>query len=246
MKPGTYRCRRAVTASDIRRAQAVRCEVFGTECGYLDPSARSAGYEQDPWDLHPEAVHFLLERDRACVGAARLVFGRLRSGCPGLGYGVPMETQFDLMPLSSTSTCVAEVGRMCIREDHRGHGTAPLVYGALARECLRRNATSLIGCANCEVDTRDGALELEQIITDLGLWSDTIFQPRVPAQDDPMHLPSLKTSDLATLPPVLRSYVAWGRVTFAGRPIFDRKFGRFAIAFLCDPRVLMRLAGNGP
>lgn len=242
----TYHCERATTASDIRRAQAVRCEVFGEECGYLDPLIRQAGYEQDPWDLHPDAVHLLLVANGTCVGAARLVLGRLRGDCRALGYGVPMEAQFDLMRLTSAVVCVAEVGRVCVRSAHRGKGAARALYGALAQESLLRGATCMVGCANCEVEAPSDASRLEGLISRLGLWSEVAFLPRSAASLAPEAPASPATSEMSALPPVLRSYVTWGRVTFAGPPVFDRRFGRMAIPFVCDPRVVQQLVHEHP
>lgn len=234
MNPANYRCRIARESQDILLAQSIRGAVFGRECGYLVSGAIPRDLEQSPWDLHSEALHFLVEDDYGCVGAARLIVGRLRRGFHALGYGVPIEGDFDLVALFPTAECVAEVGRVCILSDHRGRGAAQCLYQALANESLQLGVTRWIGCANTELRSEAAAVRLERKITDLALWADIRFVPRAPVGLAPADN-APPEPDSPGLTPVLRSYVAWGAIRFAGRPVFDRRFNRFAIPFVSDP-----------
>ncbi len=234
MSPAKYRYRVASDSRDILLAQSIRWTVFGRECGYLDPAVPRGEREQSPWDLQSHALHLLVEDDHGCVGAARLFIGRLRGDCHALGYGLPIEAEFHLEALASQAECVAEVGRVCILADHRGRGAAQLLYHALARESLQRGVTRWVGCANTEFRSDAAAVRLERRITELGLWADTRFEHRASARsasaDDEVPEP-----DLPVLPLVLRSYVTWGAIRFAGRPVFDHRFSRYSIPFVGDP-----------
>lgn len=234
MSPNNYRCRVASDARDILLAQSIRWAVFGRECGYLDDTASRGEREQSPWDLQSHALHLLVEDNHVCVGAARLVVGHLRRGCHVLGYGLPIEADFDLGSLAPEAECVAEVGRMCILADHRGRGAAQRLYDALARESLKRGVTRWVGCANTELRSSTAVVRLERRITQLGLWADIRFESRSPARSPPAD-DAITEPELPGLPLVLRSYVTWGAIRFAGRPVFDHQFSRYAIPFLSDP-----------
>lgn len=235
-----YRCRIACDPRDILLAQSIRWTVFGRECGYIDPASIKGDREQSPWDLHSEALHILVEDDHGCVGAARLVVGRLHRGCHALGYGVPLEAEFDLGALAPAAECVAEIGRVCILADHRRRGAAQRLYEALAHESLQRGVSRWVGCANTELCSGADVVRLERRITELDLWADIRFEPRV--RDTALPTDPGPKPDQPGLPPVLRSYVTWGAIRFAGRPMFDRRFGRFAIPFVSDPTSVLGTA----
>lgn len=233
MIPTNYRYRVASGPRDILLAQSIRWTVFSRECGYIGSAATRSGREESPWDLQSNALHLLVEDDHGCVGAARLIIGHLQGGCHDLGYGLPIESEFYLESLAPMAECVAEIGRVCIVADHRGRGAAQLLYHALARESVQRGVTRWVGSANTNFKSDAAAVRLEQRITELGLWADTRFVPRTPhsapAYDE------VPEPDLPGLPLVLRSYVAWGAIRFAGRPVFNRRFSRYAIPFVGDP-----------
>lgn len=232
---GPYRCRVVESPQDLLLAQSVRRKVFAS-C--LAPSLVRSGYEQSPWDLHPRMVHLLVETGEVCVGTARLIVGELHRDGRELGYGVPMEEHYDLSALQSVAHRIAELGRICVLEDHRGSGAARTLYAGMARVSLQLGVQRWVGCANSETRTLEQMARLSKTIGQMGLWADVRFELRGSTS---VELDAAHVAPLDRLPAVLRSYVRWGELRFCGQAIFDDRFSRFALPFLGNPRCTLEL-----
>lgn len=224
-----YEIRIVSDPASIRQVQALRCEVFGPD--YLTPAARRTGKENDPWDLLPQTRHVIIERGDEMVGTARLIFGERIEGYPDLGFKLPLEKLVDLAPLATTQPTLAEISRVCVKPAHRGRGVAQLLYRSAAELCVQHGVARWVGAANTETSEADAAAALERFIERAGLRAEVRCPLRVTGV-----VVEPGGSEASNLPPILRSYLKWGALSFLASPTYDSLFQRYAIPFIGETR----------
>jgi L-ornithine Nalpha-acyltransferase len=145
-----YALRLAATDEDLTAAQRLRYEVFVSELGGNGPLVdHVARLERDAFDVHFDHLVLVdLRRDPAgldhVVGAYRVLPGDRRAAA-GQFYS---ETEYDLTPLFASGRRLLELGRSCVRADHRG-GTAMFhLWNGLADYVLERGIEVLFGVAS--------------------------------------------------------------------------------------------------
>ncbi|KIN61147.1 Ornithine-acyl[acyl carrier protein] N-acyltransferase [Sulfitobacter noctilucae] len=135
----------ATSTEDLRAAQRLRYDVFITELGGSGPLVdHDTRLEQDRFD--PFYDHLLLrEKDSgAVIGVYRLMHpeNALKAG------GYYCEAEFDLSPLLASGRRVMELGRSCVRADHRGGMAMFHLWSALARYVADHRIDVLFGAAS--------------------------------------------------------------------------------------------------
>lgn len=114
-KASNLTVRLAMTADDVRAAQALRYDVFVTELGADGPMVdHDAGLERDPFDQHADQL-LLLDGDKV-VGVYRLMDGAAAQAA-GSFYS---QREYDLGPLLASGRPLLELGRSCLHRDYRG------------------------------------------------------------------------------------------------------------------------------
>ncbi|MDB5860751.1 MAG: ornithine-acyl[acyl carrier protein] N-acyltransferase [Ramlibacter sp.] len=128
---------------EVRQAQRLRYEIFAGEMGArLETSL--AGHDIDLFDDYCE--HLLVRETTSgeVIGTYR-VLTPAQASRAGSFYS---DTEFDLWRLRQLRERMVELGRSCVRADHRQGGVILALWGALA-ECMRRNGLdTMIGCAS--------------------------------------------------------------------------------------------------
>ncbi len=128
---------------EVREAQKLRFDVFGTEMG-ARLSGKVPGHDIDLFDDYCE---HLLVRD----SASGLVIGTYRVLTPaqakraGSTYS---DTEFDLTRLRGLSNRMVELGRSCVHADYRQGAVIMALWGALFEFMERNNLDTMIGCAS--------------------------------------------------------------------------------------------------
>ena len=140
---GAIRVSWAQHQDEVREAQKLRFDVFGTEMG-----ARLAGkVPGHDIDLFDDYCEHLLVRD----GATGLVIGTYRVLTPaqakraGSTYS---DTEFDLTRLRSLRNRMVELGRSCVHADYRQGAVIMALWGALFEFMERNSLDTMIGCAS--------------------------------------------------------------------------------------------------
>lgn len=139
-----YRTRTTRDAADIRAAQKLRYAVFNVELGEgLDASAHS-GLDADCFDA--QCDHLIVEDQTSgeVIGTYRLQTGNMAAH--GRGYYSALE--FDLSPYESVRSEVLELGRACIRADHRCRGVLDALWSGIARYAQSNGSRYLMGCSS--------------------------------------------------------------------------------------------------
>lgn len=144
LAPPRYRIRTTRTIADIRAAQRVRYAVFNVELGEGLDSSDTTGLDADLFDI--QCDHLIIEEQETgeVIGTYRLQTGIMAAA----GRGYYSATEFDFSPYESIRHQVLELGRACIRADHRNRSVLDLLWSGIARYAQSHNCRYLLGCSS--------------------------------------------------------------------------------------------------
>ena len=133
----------AKNQDEVREAQKLRFDVFGTEMG-ARLSTKVPGHDIDLFDDYCE--HLLVRHSDS-----GLVIGTYRVLTPEQAQRVGStysDTEFDLTRLRSLRKRMVELGRSCVHAEHRQGGVIMALWGALFEFMDRNRLDTMIGCAS--------------------------------------------------------------------------------------------------
>jgi putative hemolysin len=128
---------------EVREAQKLRFDVFGTEMG-ARLSGKVPGHDIDLFDDYCE--HLLVRHSASgqVIGTYR-VLTPAQAKRAGSTYS---DTEFDLTRLRGMRNRMVELGRSCVHADHRQGGVIMALWGALFEFMERNRLDTMIGCAS--------------------------------------------------------------------------------------------------
>ena len=222
----SYVARLATTCEDIRRAQALRFEVFNLELGEGLAASVATQLDSDPFD---EVCDHLLAEDMnsgEVVGTYRLQTGR--SAASRRGYYSAGE--FDLSPYEPMRDEVIELGRACISRPHRNLTVLQLLWRAIAFYARTHRSRYLLGCSSVHTqDARAGA----------AVYSSLCRAHLAPVQFQTRPLPAFACplgemlEEPPPVPKLLSAYLGLGGKICAA-PAIDREFKTVDFLTLLD------------
>jgi putative hemolysin len=233
---GTLEVRLAATDAEIRRAQALRYQVFYDEMSATaNLRMRSSRRDADRFDRlcdhlividHASRRQSGLVRQPAIVGTYRL----LRQEAAGAAGGFYSAGEFDIAPLVSRKANLRflELGRSCVLPRYRNKRTLELLWHGVWAYVLEHRLDVMIGCASLE------GTEPERLAAPLSFLHHHARAPeewRVRARDglrvDMDMMPRAKIdakAALRALPPLIKGYLRLGAMVGDGA-VIDRQFG---------------------
>lgn len=234
--PGRYQLRLARTAADVRAAQLLRFMVFNLELREGLESSYYTMLDADRFD--PVCDHLLVETvdSGEVVGTYRLQTGT----AAGLNHGYYSEQEFDFAPYAGLRSEMVELGRACVRSDHRNFAVLNLLWKGIARYAMERGARWLIGCSSLtSQEPGVGAAAYRAL-------SDRLVEPEFRTSPTGPFRCALDTevADAPAMPRLLMGYLALG-ARICGPPALDREFKTIDFLTLFDvrsipPRVFAR------
>ncbi len=228
-----YVMRLAGSQDDVRKAQALRFEVFNLELREGLQTSFETRLDSDSFD--PVCDHLIVEERRKglVVGTYRLQTGT--SAARNLGYYSAQE--FDFAPFETERARMVELGRACVHRHHRNLTVIQLLWKGIASFARSREARFLIGCSSLtSQDPRDGAdayRQLRPYLADPG-WRTT----PLPACDCPRE--TLAPTPVK-IPKLLLAYLSLG-AKICGPPALDREFKTIDFLTLLDLESLPKKA----
>ncbi len=140
-----FRVAMAQSDEDLRRAQALRYDVFVRELGgggaLVDHVAE---LEQDCFD--PYFDHMLLHDD--ATGQVVGVYRMLRAEQARAAGQFYSESEYDLAPLRATGRTLLELGRSCLHADYRGGSAMFHLWAGLADYVAEHRIEIMFGVAS--------------------------------------------------------------------------------------------------
>jgi L-ornithine Nalpha-acyltransferase len=199
---GHYTARVATTPQDIDRAQTLRHLCFIANRGLVTRTT-----DTDAFDAHCE--HILVEdiQSNTLVSCFRLA-----SFLSGAAILNSYSAQFyDLKRLSTYPAPMAELGRFCIHPDHSDPDILRIAWGALTRLVDATATQMLFGCTSFQgADPTLHHIAFDQLKKAHHAptqWRPGAKSPHTyPITQSERHVPK----GTATLPPLLRTYLAMG------------------------------------
>ena len=128
---------------EVRAAQRLRYSIFADEMG-AKLRAPLVGHDIDLFDDYCE--HLLVREvdTQEVIGTYRVL-----TPAQALRVGSTYtDTEFDLTRLRNLRERMVELGRSCVRADHRHGGVIMALWGALAEFMVRNQLDTMIGCAS--------------------------------------------------------------------------------------------------
>lgn len=213
----------ARTQDDVRAAQRLRWQVFVEELG-ARVDTPEPGLDADGFD--PYCDHLLVRHagDGEVVGTYRMLPPErvARAG------GFYAESEFHLTRLLGLRRRMVEVGRACVRADHRRGGVISLLWSGLLRYLVDGGHEFAVGCASIGLggDMRPAAALCRRVLSEYLSPPDWRVFPRRPLPCDPR-------SDVepAPLPPLLKGYLRLGALV-CGEPAWDPAFNTADVLLL--------------
>lgn len=230
---GRYRVRFANSHEDIAAACRLRFEVFNLEMGEGLSSAHLTGEDRDPFDAHCQ--HLIVEylpdgiASLGSEGAEPVVVGTYRlqtvANARTNGHGFYSSEIFDLstLPQEMLENAV-ELGRACVRQDHRNRRTLFMLWRGLAAYVLWHGKRWFFGCNSLPTESHlEGQRMMQYLQGHDHVHSELKASPRTnyacnwrgeshPDDTLPLQIPSL-----------FGIYLRYG-AKVCGQPAHDRRF----------------------
>ncbi len=224
--PASYTVRLAESAVDRRAAQALRFAVFNLELGEGLTESYVTGLDADPYDAVCDHLLVELADTGETIGTYRLQTGA--QAARQLGYYSAQE--FDFAPFEPLRGEIVEMGRACIRRDHRHRGVLGLLWGAIAAYARERGGRWLIGCSSLtSQDAAEGAAAYRQLARQHLAPPELRTHP-LPALACPLD----RVAPVAPkIPGLLAAYLTLG-AKICSAPVLDREFGTIDFLTLLD------------
>ena len=204
---------------EVREAQRLRYEVFANELGARLPVSLA----QHDVDLFDDYCEHLLVRD----GETKEVIGTYRVLTPAQAKrvgGTYTDSEFDLTRLRFMRERMVELGRSCVRADHRHGGVILALWGALFEFMSRNQLDTMIGCASIPmlhngIVSGDAAASMWKQLSHTHMASiEFHVRPRLPLPIDELN------ANLPVEPPALiKGYLRLG-AKILGAPAWDPDF----------------------
>ena len=237
--------RLAQSATDVRKAQQLRFEVFNLELG--EGLAASHALERDVDAFDEVCDHLIVEESASgeVVGTYRLQTGLVAKA--NIGYY--SQREFDFSVYEPLRAEMIELGRACVHKAHRNFNLLHLLWRGIAQYAVAHRARFLIGCSSLtSQDPREGIAAYEQ------LRRKHLVKPAWQTFPHPIyacvaagigdldgagcgHASDRPGSPIPASTKLLRAYLMIG-AKICGLPAIDREFGTIDFLTLLDLQAL--------
>lgn len=233
---GDLEIRLARTTRELRKAQALRYQVFYCEMN-AKASAKTRLTRRDEDRFDAICDHLLvLDHSQEKQGKSPKIIGTyrlLRQSIAEQNGGFYTQSEFDVAPLlnSHPDLQFLELGRSCVLPQFRTSRTMELLWYGIWSYVLHFNVDVLFGCASFPgVDSKDNAAALSflrQHASAQNEWyaralpEHFVDMASQPQADDPVVSPR---HIIKNLPPLIKAYMRLG-AKFGDGAVIDHQFG---------------------
>ncbi|MBU6154466.1 MAG: GNAT family N-acetyltransferase [Bdellovibrionales bacterium] len=200
-------------AAELEAVLRMRGEIFAEEYGV---TGLAGALDVDRFDLGCDHLLIQYRETGEIVGSYRLL-------CSAFTSSFYSETEFELTDFLSSPGIKLELGRACIRKEHRKGTVISLLWRGIVQYAIETRADYLFGCSSVKTTSFASICEIQESLKLNGqLGSEWKIEPN-PAfrfREDEKRAPHC---GLIELPSLLRSYFSAGAKVY-GEPALDRDF----------------------
>ena len=229
LEAGSYVARLALTEKERNEAYRLRFMVFNLELNEGLQSAYLDGYDKDRFD--DVCDHLIVEEQTTgeIVGTYRIQMGDVA----GRSFGYYSEQEFCFAPYEAMRSQIVELGRACIRRDHRSSEVLHLLWRGIARYALMNGGRYMMGC--CSLTSQDPDMGYA-VHDSLAAWMVEPALQTVAKGEFRMPERAVGIEDVRA-PKLLRAYLTIG-AKICSEPAIDREFKTIDFLTLLDLQTL--------
>jgi putative hemolysin len=212
---GEYQVRLARTGKEVAAACRLRFRIFNLETQSGLESSYLTGMDVDEFDAVCDHLIVVHKPAREIVGTYRMQTG---NGA-GRHIGYYSAKEFEFSPYEGLRREMIELGRACIRRDHRSFRVLTLLWRGIVEYARQRGGRYLIGCSS--ISSQDPALgtavfqRLSRCLIDPALRT-------TPSHEYAFELMPGYAAE-PEIPKLLSAYLSMG-AGICGPPAIDREF----------------------
>ena len=229
LEAGAYVARLALTERERNETYRLRFLVFNLELNEGLESAYLDGYDKDRFD--DVCDHLIIEEKATgeIVGTYRVQMGDVA----GQNFGYYSEQEFCFAAYEAMRSQIVELGRACIRRDHRSPEVLHLLWRGIARYALRNGGRYMMGC--CSLTSQDPDMGYA-VHDSLKAW---MVEPelRTVARGEFVMPERVAAIPETRAPKLLRAYLTIG-AKICSAPAIDREFKTIDFLTLLDLQTL--------
>jgi putative hemolysin len=217
---GRYLAKLAQTPAEVESALRLRYEVFNVELSAAPNKKMALGLDFDEYDAGCKHLIIVDKATGQTIGTYRI--NSIEAAGNVSGFYASNEFSLEDLPPEILPQAF-EVGRACIKREHRNSKVLFLLLKALLHYLKQSNKRYFFGC--CSVFTQDstiGAKVFQQIEREGHLHPTICVRPR-PKRAFPINK-FFAATDRIELPSLFNIYLKMG-VKICGAPAIDREFG---------------------
>lgn len=229
-----YTVRMASTREDVRAAQTLRFLVFNLEMQEGLESSYLTFRDEDQFD---EACdHLLVEFGGEVVGTYRMQSGAQAAA----GHGFYSAQEFDFRPFDGIRSEVMELGRACVRRDHRNLTVLSLLWRGIAAHARGAGCRYLVGCSSLTSQSAREGMAVYGLLAPVHLAPESLRTRPLPGWEC---VSSEEEAGEVRVPKLLRAYLSLG-AWICGEPALDREFKTIDFLTVMDLENLRGSAAN--
>lgn len=214
---GKYTVRLASTKKEVKAAQNLRFVVFNLEMNEGLEDSYDTFLDSDKFDAVCD--HLLVEDTLSgdIVGTYRLQTGESALK----NFGFYSQQEFDFSVYSPIISELIELGRACVRKEHRNLVVLGMLWRAIVEYARNNGSRYLIGCSSLSSQDPNEGIELFNILQKEHLVEEPF---RTLPQESFRCIPDgLEGNSKVKVPKLLSAYMAVG-AKICGPPAIDREF----------------------
>ena len=224
-----YQVRFAQTAEDVEAVFRLRFEVFNLELGEGLEASYATGRDEDRFDAHCQHLMVIHNDSGETVGTYRLQVAEAAEA--GEGFYSASEFELSALPDDVISGAV-ELGRACIRSDHRNREALFLLWKGLTAYVIWNKKRYFFGCSSLtSTDPVEGLRTFEHLAQG-GYVHARLCVPPLPGFECVASGPEHPLPDVH-IPTLFRTYLRYGAKVI-GPPAIDRAFKTVDFLTLVD------------
>ncbi len=229
LQAGAYVARLAVTEHERDETYRLRFIVFNLELNEGLESAYVDGYDKDRFD--DVCDHLIIEEKATgeIVGTYRIQMGDVA----GRNHGYYSEQEFCFAPYEAMRGEIVELGRACIRRDHRSPEVLHLLWRGIAKYALMNGGRYMMGCCSLTSQNADQGYAVHSALKNWMVEPElrTVAKGKFVMPERVMDIPETRA------PKLLRAYLTIG-AKICSAPAIDREFKTIDFLTILDLHTL--------